>query len=247
MARDKVLARINLDAILSNLEILAAEDHESASLAARWNGCIAFKVGTRGPRTTLTFSDGAISVRAGVADTSGIVLFFPSERMLNNMFSGEGIGFPLPLKGLIKIKGLLTFMKLAQRMEKILKGDNPPLELKAKLMLNTIARTMAVVANHDEALKPSAAELRGTAELRIKDGYAVHVKFGGPVVSGHRGAAPDPDLIMEFKNSQFFLDLADDKVDTMAAICLEDMHLTGDLHMGDIVNGFLDKIGEYLA
>ena len=51
---------------------------------------------------------------------------------------------------------------------------------------------------------------------------------------------------MEFDNSDMVLDVADDKVDVMAAICLEEMSLKGNLHMGDILNGFLDRLGLYL-
>ena len=38
----KVLARINLDALLSNLEIMASDDAETSSAAKSWNGSITF-------------------------------------------------------------------------------------------------------------------------------------------------------------------------------------------------------------
>jgi len=51
---------------------------------------------------------------------------------------------------------------------------------------------------------------------------------------------------MEFSSEEVFLDLTEDKVDVFAAICLEDIRIQGDLHMGDIVNGLLDRVGVYL-
>lgn len=247
MIDNMVLAHINLEAILSNLEILAAEDATAAKAARSFDGAITFAVGIGGPSTTLNFHGGNISVQSGGAAQSGIKLFFPHPVLLNNMFSGSGIGFPLLAGNLTQIKGLLAFVKLAKRMEEVLKGDGAPDELKAKLMLNTIAKTMAAIATNEPEGKAAAASLNGTAQLSIRDGYAVHVDFNGSRATGHIGKAVDPDLLMEFKDNRFFLDLADDKVDTMAALCLQDLVLDGDLHMGDIVNVFLDKVGQYLA
>ncbi len=245
MLNESVLARINLDAVLSNLEIMAQEDPQTKELAKKWNGTITFKVGLNGPVTTLEIKGGNIRVFSGSA--SGIVLFFPCNCLLNNMFSGEGVGFPIPVKGFTKMAGLLNFIKLAERMEEILKGDNPPVELKAKLLLNTVAKTMAIIANYDPSMAAEAAALHGVAQLSVRDGYAVNVTFTGSNAIAANSAAKDFDLLMEFKDSQFFIDLADDKVDTFAAMCLRDLVTEGDLHMADIVNVFLDKIGTYLA
>jgi len=246
MRNEDVLARIHLDAVLSNFEILAQEDPAANALARAWNGNILFAVGIAGPRTTLEIKNGKIKVMTGKVGDPGIVLFFPTARLLNNMFTGTGVGFPVPLKGLTKAKGLFVFMKLAKRMEAILKGENPPRDLKAKLLMNTLGRSIATIAAHEPESKAAALSIRGVTELRIKNGPAVNITFAGERVTAKGGNAPDPDLIMEFGTPELFLDLADDKVDVFAAICLEDMLLQGDLHMGDVVNTFLDKVGVYL-
>ncbi|MEA2102961.1 MAG: SCP2 sterol-binding domain-containing protein [Thermodesulfobacteriota bacterium] len=245
MVNQGVLARINLDAVLSNLEIMAAEDAKTSDIAKGWNGSITFITGVSGPRTTLEINNGRIRVYPGKA--KGFGLFLPTEEMLNNLFSGEGLAIPIPVKGITKIKGLFVFIKLAKRMEEVLKGDNPPERLKAKLMLNTIAKTMAVIANYEEAGIQASKAMKGTAELRIKDGYTVQVEFTGPRAIARNEAAKEADLIMEFKDDAFFLELADDKVDVFASICMRDLIMEGDLGLGDAVNGFLDKIGTYLA
>ena len=152
----------------------------------------------------------------------------------------------MPLKGLTKAKGLIVFMKLAKRMEAVLKGENPPKALKAKLLVNTLGRTIAVIAAYEPESMAAARSIRGVTELRIKNGPAVNITFAGESVTARGGNAPDPDLIMEFGTQDLFLDLAEDKVDVFAAICLEDMLLQGDLHMGDVVNTFLDKVSVYL-
>jgi putative sterol carrier protein len=247
MLNQNVLARIHLEAVLSNLEILAQDDPQTADLAKKWNGNINFVTGLTGPRASLQFKDGQIKLVPGEGGFLGIVLFFPAEKLLNNMFTGKGIGFPIPLKGFIRMKGLIIFMKLAKRMEEVLKGDSAPAELKAKLMLNTVAKTVAIIASYDEEGKELAKKAKGVAEIRVKNGYAVNVDFADGKATAKNGNAPDPDLIMEFNTNKLFLDLAEEKVDVMAAICLEDMVLSGNLGLGDIVNTFLDKVGIYLA
>jgi hypothetical protein len=246
MRNEDVLARIHLDAILSNFEILAQEDQEAGSIAGSWNGSILFMVGMYGPRSTLEIRNAKVKVMPGRIGAPDIVLFFPTAKLLNNMFTGTGVGFPIPLKGVLKAKGLLVFMKLAKRMEAILKGDNPPKALKAELLVNTLGRTIAIIAAHEPESRAAAQSIRGVTELRIKNGAAVNITFSGAGVTAKGGNAPDPDLVMEFGTQDLFLDLADDKVDVFAAICLEDMVLQGDLHMGDVVNTFLDKVGVYL-
>jgi len=246
MRNEAVLARIHLDAVLSNFEILAQEDPAANSIARAWNGSIMFMVGIAGPRTTLEIKNAKVKVMPGKVGDPDIVLFFPTAKLLNNMFTGTGVGFPVPLKGMFKAKGLIVFMKLAKRMEAILKGDNPPKELKAKLLVNTLGRTIATIAAYEPESMAAARGIRGVTELRIKNGAAVNITFTGDSVTAKSGNAPDPDLVMEFGTQDLFLDLAEDKVDVFAAICLEDMRLQGDLHMGDAVNTFLDKVGVYL-
>ncbi len=246
MQNEDVLARIHLNAVLSNLEILAREDAEASSIAGTWNGGILLAVGLQGPKVTLEMREGAVRVTPGRTGNPGIVLFFPAARMLNNLFTGAGRGFPVPVKGLFRIKGLKAVAGLAKRMEAVLKGADAPRKLKARLLLNTVGRTVAVLAAWEPESRKAASGLRGVAELRIKDSEAVHILFAGQSAAAASGRAPDPDLIMEFSSEDVFLDLAQDKMDVLAAICLEDIRIQGDLHMGDVVNRLLDRVGVYL-
>ncbi|MCD6570806.1 MAG: hypothetical protein J7L53_08915 [Deltaproteobacteria bacterium] len=247
MLNEKVLARLHLEAVLPNMETMAKEDSQASKIAKKWDGSIYFIAGLSGPRVTLQINNSQVKVMPGKVGKPDIVLFFPTEKLMNNMFKGSGIGFPVPLKGFTKIIGLLTFMKLAKRMEEVLKGENPPKELKAKLTLNTIARGSTIIANYDAEGKILKEEMpKGTVEVRIKDGHAVHVVFSDVKANGAIGHAEKPNLIMEFASSDIALDVADGKVDTMAAICLGDMNLKGHLFMGEYVNEFLDKLGLYL-
>ncbi|MEA3223197.1 MAG: hypothetical protein U9P49_08550 [Thermodesulfobacteriota bacterium] len=246
MLNEKILARLHLEAILPNMKTMAEEDSKASEIAKGWDGSIYFMAGVSGPRATLQITNSSVKVTPGKAGKPDIVLFFPTERLMNNMFKGSGVGFPVPLKGFTKIKGLTTFMNLAKRMEEILKGDKAPAELKAKLMLNTVANAMVIIANNDEEAKPML-EHKGVTEFSIKDGHAVNIEFTGTKAIGKIGNADAPDLILEFSTPEIFLDVSDDKIDLMAAVPLGDIAIKGDLHMGEMAAlPLLDKIGLYL-
>jgi hypothetical protein len=247
MLNQNVLARIHLEALLSNLEIMAKDDPQAAALAKKWTGSIRFRTGLTGPRSSLQFKDGQIKLVPGEGGFSGIVLFFPFAKLLNNMFTKKGVGFPIPLRGFLRMPGLLAFTKLAKRMEEILKGDAAPAALKAKLMLNTIAKTIAIIASYDEEGALLAKKAKGVAELRVKDGYAVHVDFAGGKAMARSGKAPHPDMIMEFATNKLFLEVTEDKVDVLAAVGLEEIRIIGNLGLADNVSIYLTKVGDYLA
>ncbi len=242
-----VLARLHLEAVLPNLEIMATDDELSRPIAGKWNGSILFKAGLQGPSSTLTFSNSKVTLKPGRPLRPDVTLFFPTEKLMNNMFTGSGVGFPLVLKGFTKLKGLITFMKLAKRMEKVMKGPNPPMSLKAKLTINTIPRGLAILLNYDKAMEEQRSHMpEGVAEFRIKDGFAAHVVYKNGHAHADAGHAKDPDFIMEFSSDKTALDVADDKVDVMASICLGDISMKGNLHMGDVLNGYLDRLSLYL-
>jgi putative sterol carrier protein len=249
MPNENVLAHVFLDAVFTNFELLAQDDPESAAMIAGKNVSILFVAGIGGPKATITISESQIKVTPGKVGNPDIVMFFPIKKWMTNMLSKKGFGIPLPLIApwkLHKAPGLLTFIKLGDRLDAILQGPNPPKKLKAKLLLNTIAKTIAAICNNEPESKATADTLHGVAELSVKNGYAVNILFTGSSVIGRNGKADEADLIMGFDNDDIFLNLADDKVDVMAAICLGDMVIAGDLHMGDVVNTYLDKVGVYL-
>lgn len=248
MVDEKVLSRVYLEAVLPCLEALTERDAQASQIAAGWNGSIRFCVGLSGPRSTVELRDARARVTLSPFPGPDIALFFPHVTMLNNLFRGKGLRIALPWKGITKIRGLLTFSKLAERMQAVLEStDSQTLELRAELTLGLMARAIAVLAGHDPEYRPKANRLHGVTEFRIKNGLASHVDFSGAGARAHPGRASSPDFILEFHDSPLFLAVADDKVDVLAEACLGRISLRGDLHMGQIVNIALDKIGEYLS
>jgi hypothetical protein len=140
----------------------------------------------------------------------------------------------------------MVFSRLARHMEKVLDKGMAPEKLRARLTMDILARAMAIIAREDPEMRPLAKQIHGTVEFRIKDGHAVHIDFSGSEPRGVAGKAPSPDLLLQFASDDLFLKVAEDKVDVLAQACLLNILFQGDLHMGQIVNVMLDRIGMYL-
>jgi hypothetical protein len=245
MLDDMVLAKIYLAGVLPALEPLTAGNAEASLIAGQWSGTIRFAAGLGGPRSDVIFREGRIKVVPEGKGRCDIFLFFPTLAMANALFAGKGFSLPLPLKGLTRIKGLMVFSRLAKHMEQVLDGRAGPENLRSRMTLGIMGRSMAVIAANDPEMAPLAKKLHGIAEFRIREGQAVHVDFSGSTrfVAGPSGA---PDFLLEFASDGLFLKVAEDKVDVLAEACLLNIALKGDLHMGQIVNTLLDRIALYL-
>ena len=246
MHDEKVLSQIYLDAVLPSLEMLTTGDAAASAIALKWTGDIRFSIGVNGPRSTLSFHGPLVKHYRGKTIHPDIILFFPSATMLNNLFRNKGVRIAIPTKGITKLNGLVVFSSLAKYMDKVLNGEAGSVDLRAKLTLNIIARAIAIIASYDNEAKLLRHHLNGIAELRIKEGDAVHVDFTSLEPKALTGHAACPDFILEFATNELFLRVAEDTVDVLVEACLENIVLKGNIHMGQILNILLDKIGHYL-
>ena len=144
------------------------------------------------------------------------------------------------------MRGLLVFSKLSERMKEVLDGkDANAVELRAELMLGLMSRAIAVFANHDpeyRVLLPTSTELHSSASrtvlpLTLISPALLHRHTWQGFIAGLiPGICRQPAVPL----------VSEDKVDVLAKACLSEISLKGDLHMGQILNIALDKIGEYL-
>ncbi|MCK7512629.1 MAG: hypothetical protein MZV70_57050 [Desulfobacterales bacterium] len=179
-----------------------------------------------------------------------IGLFFPERPHAQQPLQGQRAHHPPALQGPFqdeRAPGVLEASPSGCRRSLTGKMQSA-VELRAELM------TRAHVQGHCCAREPRPGiqsawlrQLHGAAEFRIKNGFASHVDFSGTDRQAHPPAGPSsPDFILEFADSPLFLAVSEDKVDVLAKACLGEISLRGDLHMGQILNIALDKIGEYL-
>ena len=246
MPRDEqVRARMFLGAVLPALETLSQHDSKAASLAASWDGSIFFRVALAGPKTTLKFLHGHVEVFPSQMPGTDIRLFFPTHAMLSRLFTGKTT-LPVLYRGVSRIKGLITFMRLAQYLEQVLDGQASDTITRSTLMLGIMTRSLVILAEHETASRELRKSLSGIAEFRITDTAAMQIDFSSEKPLAKTGGAHRPDFIIEFRSPELFLQVAQDKVDVMAQVCLETILLKGDLHMGQAITVLLDKIGSYL-
>ncbi|HOM30044.1 MAG TPA: SCP2 sterol-binding domain-containing protein [Deltaproteobacteria bacterium] len=246
MVHAATLARVYLLAVLPCLETLSELDPRTQAIAGAWNGDIRLSVAARGPHCTVGIRGGRVAVFDRALAGPDVALFFPHPLFLNNLFKGKHLVVALPWKGLTRVKGLLVFSRLASRMQAVLEGRAGSPQLRAGLTIGLLARSLAVAATWDPLFKQDASRLEGVAEFSIRGGPGAHVHFQGGKATAYPGHAPSADFILEFANSEVFLDVADDKVDVMARACLGDVSLKGDLHMGQVLSRGLDVVGRYL-
>ena len=121
MNNDLLKARLNLHAVLRNLEDLPALDARAAEMIRAWRMAVCFSV-HGGPAATLEFSDGRCRHYAACPPHPDVKLFFLSPAHLNAMFAGASS--PLPLKGLSKL-GFLKheFAELTRRLQYFLRPE----------------------------------------------------------------------------------------------------------------------------
>ncbi len=115
MSHDSIRARLNLYAVLPNLEDVVREDPQMRALVSDARVTVRFVV-ANGPRAYVRFSNGVCTVGrgsgpgpqapgAGLAASApssagpSVVLSFASASHLNKMF--DGAGSPIPLWGFI--------------------------------------------------------------------------------------------------------------------------------------------------
>jgi hypothetical protein len=267
MSFDDVRARLNLFAVLPNLEDVVRDDPEMRALVADAQLSVRFSV-ANGPGTTVRFDRGVCTVgprprrvEAGESGASGaggsgptVRLAFTSASHLNKMFDGKGQ--PIPIWGFTHL-GFLTrqFTDLTERLAYYL---SPTPELLAHagylamntlLTLNTAAFAVPVLLGHDEECVPLRRGLsHGTIVIKVlPDGPAVSLVCGASGVLPVKGELTHPSALVLLKDLRTANDFLAGKLDTFVAAVTGDVQLWGRVAMIDTLALVLDRVGRYLA
>lgn len=252
MSHDLVLANLNLNAVLQNLEELCALDPESAALCRDWNISIQFLV-QNGPRARVAFSGGKCKVTPGYPEKPDLLLFFATAGHLNKMFANAAP--PIPLKGFTKLYFLATkFSKLTKRLEYFLKptdellADPGYLALNTRMTLNTAAYAAAQVASFDPVGKKLLAGMgKGTILLKVlPEGPAAHLIISNTGVAARKGETENPTARMLIKDLETANAFLNQKMDAFTAIASEDVAIKGQIPLLDGLSLILDRIPLYL-
>ena len=265
MSFDDVRARLNLYAVLPNLEDVVAGDPEMNELVAGANITVKFAV-ANGPGTSVRFAGGACTVGpqpareeaggAGAAGPAGptVRLVFTSAAHLNRMF--DGTSQPIPLWGFNHLGFLKNqFTELTDRMGYYL-APTPELlshpgylAMNTQLTLNTAAFAVPVLLGHDPDCIPLRHGLaHGTIVIKVlPDGPAVSLVCGASGVLPVKGALTHPSalvLLRDLRTANAFLN---GELDTFAAAVTGEVLISGHVDMIDALGLVLDRVGKYLA
>jgi len=249
-------AKINLFAVLRNLEDLCDLDPESKKIAANLNISVSFNVKEVGC-AAIEFKGGKCTfVRDKSAAT--LKLFFTSPEHFNKLIDGENT---LPIfYNVFKVGFLLKeFTQLTDRMSYYLQ---PPADKKEELLknpeyfkINTILTAytaffaMAEIANSDYTGKACAKRTApGTILCCIgDDGPAINFTVKDHKFAAAKGKVEKPKAIMRFSTIEFAHKILNGQASSFGGMGSGDFDVSGALDMLEQVAKLLYLVEEYLA
>jgi hypothetical protein len=262
MSFEDVRARLNLFAVLPNLEDVVREDAEMRALVADARIRVHLTV-ANGPGTVVRFADGACVVgpqtrrgEAGGAGGSGptVRLAFSSAAHLNKMF--DGASQPIPIWGFTHLGFLKKeFTELSDRMAYYLSPTDELLEhpgylrMNTLLTLNTAAFAVPVLLGHDSECVPLRHNLaHGTMVIKVlPDGPAVSLVCGASGVLPVKGELTHPSALVLLRDLRVANAFLNGRLDVYGATATGDVRIWGKVVMVDSAALVLDRVGKYLA
>ena len=274
MSHDDVRARLNLLAVLPNLEDVVAGDAEMRALVSEARLTIRFSV-AGGLSTSVRFAGGVCTVgpdhgpppvaaggpageTGGPAGAAGpgptVRLAFISAAHLNKMF--DGASQPIPLWGFNHLGFLKKeFTDVSDRMAYYLTPSDELLShpgylaMNTLLTLNTAAFAVPVLLAHDPDCMPLRHGLtQGTIVIKVlPEGPAVSLVCGASGVIPVKGELPHPSALVLLRDLPTASAFLNGKLDTFAAAVTGEVQIWGRIGMVDTLGLVLDRVPKYLT
>ena len=244
-------AKINLFAVLRNLEDLCAMDKKSAEIIKDSKIAVQFNVTDVGS-ATIKFENGKCTFIRGKQPAS-LKLYFTSPEHFNKLIDGEKT---VPIFfNVFKVNFLLkTFTQLADRLNYYLKpteellADSEYFKINTYLTAYTAFHALCEIGNSDEIGKLNAS--------RIPDGQILAYVEDGPsmvitVDKKHhmairKGTTDTPRAIMKFSDLKTANDILNGKSDIWSNMGAGRFAIHGYLPMMDNMSKILAQVGRYL-
>ncbi len=254
-AKQNVLARLHLGAILPLLEDIAAFEPQVKEAVKDWNVTLQLQVSGGDPATALAFKQGEVKAHPGGVKGPKVTLTFKDARFLNEVFQGQSNKSPRPgLLGLFHLKKLLALDTVLGRLEYYLRPSEELLQnpetfaFCVRLNLYALAFGVKIVGEHDPEMKPVVDRLPdGVLEVRVVDGPAAHIGVRQGRFFAARGPAEKANAILEFADLDTAWGLLQGKLDIYAAVGGERIKIRGNVPLLDGINPLLDRLSMYLT
>ncbi len=253
MVYDTVKARLNLNAVMRNLENLPSLDPETAALIQSWEIAVRFRV-VGGIAARLGFHDGKCVYQQGGRETADIALLFLTHGHLNALFEERSI--PVPYKGFKQLGFLKNdFPKVTKRLEYFLKPTPALLEDEGYVRVNTVLSLYTAVyaacelVRFDPVCKQIGAQMpAGTLQLSVlPEGPHAYIGYDGKGgATAGIGQAEKPSAILSFASRQVANALFNGQLDGFGAVALGDIKIRGLVPLVENSNVIFDRIPLYL-
>jgi hypothetical protein len=277
MSHESIRARLNLHAVLPNLEDVVRDDPQMRALVGDAHVIVRFLV-AGGPTAWVRFAGGVCTVgresgpgteepgaagdpaapgtasAAASSATPSVILSFASAAHLNRMFAGTGN--PIPLWGFNHLGFLKNeFTELSERMSYYLTPSDELLAhpgylaMNTQLTLNTAAFAVPVLLAHDPDCIPLRHGLtQGAVVIKVlPDGPAVSLVCGASGVLPVKGALSNPSALVLLRDLPAANAFLNGKLDTFAAAVTGEVQIWGRIGMVDTLALVLDRVPKYLT
>lgn len=253
MVENKIKARLNLNAVLRNLEELPALDKQTMEIIRDWEISIRFTI--RGDMSAyLKFSRGTCVYDTETTATADVSLYFLTHGHLNAMFDNKAM--PIPTGGFTRLGFLKNeFPKVTERLEYFLKPtdtllkDPDYLQVNTALTLYTAAFAVCELVQFDPVAKLVGQQMpAATLELNVLPaGPNAHIVYGGNgKATAYRGKTTNPTGSITFRDCEIANQLFNGKLDGFGAVATGDVKLKGLIPLIDNTNLILDRVALYL-
>ncbi|MCQ2409775.1 MAG: hypothetical protein MJ068_04455 [Clostridia bacterium] len=250
------MAKINLFAVLRNLEDLCELDAESKKIAEKLNIAVEFNVKEVGS-AVIAFKDGKCTFTRGKGKAS-LRLYFTSPEHFNKLINGENT---IPIfYNVFKVGFLLKeFTQLTDRLSYFLQPpkeklaeylkDRTYFEINTTLTAYTAFFAMAEIANYDYVGKACAARvIPGTILCCIGEtGPAINFTVKDHKFVAAKGQLKAPTARMCFSTIDFAHKILNGQASSFGGMGSGDFAVTGALDMLEQVAKLLNVVSEYLA
>lgn len=250
----RVLARVNLYAVLGSLPRLAELAPRSAEHLGRLDRPVTLTMSVAGgPKARLIFdSDG---IRAG-HEPSGTVaarLLFRSAQHLNAVIDGSAQ--PIPVAGPRGLRFLTqVFTPLSELLSEYLQPTEAALadpaiaEASTLLTLNVAVRAIIVVGNHDRSGRFSAQQMPdGDIDLEVGDLLRYRIRVRDHRLGLARPTLAAPRAVFAFADLDTLGGVLSGRDSALACVASGRLAMRGYIPLVDNINRILDRVGHYLG
>lgn len=249
--KDRLLAAINLFAVLRNIESLIAMDEQVAALIQDTELALSFSVAGL-PKLGLHMKNGQCKAAVGKLGPVDVNLYFPSPKAFNKLIDGKG--FPIPTKGFLKLGFMTsTFPKITDALTRYLRPSEKDLEddvFREKstiLTAYTAFYALAEIARYDAVGQQIAARIQeGALAITAGEKMALGIYSKAGQLETQLGMPEAPLAFMHFAEVKVLDGILRGTLDSYACIGRGLLSIQGQIPMVDNLNKLLALVPSYL-